>query len=74
MSQKCSLYKIMHHILSHQTYRSITYLGKVEPHLFAVETSLVKLESCLGSSQSISETDPDPPKGLEVLELYLGVK
>jgi len=31
-------------------------------------------ESRLGRSQSITEADPDPPEGLEVLELHLWVK
>lgn len=50
------------------------YLSEVQSHLFAVEVSLVESESCLGCSQSITETDPDSPERLEVLELHLWVE
>lgn len=50
------------------------HLGKVESHLFAVEVRLVESESCFGCSQSVTETDSDPPERLEVLELYLRVE
>lgn len=50
------------------------HLGEVQSHLFAVEVCLVESESRLGSSQSIAETDPDPPERLEVLELHLRVE
>lgn len=49
-------------------------LSKVESYLFAVEVCLMQSESCLSCSQSIPETDPDPPEGLKVLELHLWVK
>lgn len=38
------------------------YLGKVESHLFPTKVSLMQSQSGLGCSQSITETDPDPPK------------
>lgn len=50
------------------------HLGEVESHLFAVEVSLVESESRFGCSQSIAETDPDPPERLEILELHLRVE
>lgn len=50
------------------------HLGKVESHLFAVEVRLVKSESCFSCSQSVTETDSDPPERLEVLELHLRVE
>lgn len=50
------------------------YLGKVQSHLFAVQVGLVESESRLSCSQSIAETDPDPPERLEVLELHLRVE
>lgn len=50
------------------------YLGEVEPHLFAVEVGLVESQSRLSGGQSVTETDPDPPERLEVLELHLRVE
>lgn len=46
----------------------MTYLGKIESHLPAVEVTFVEFCSCLCSGQSIGKVYPHPTETLEELE------